>query len=147
MTFYDLPAVDASLNAVSTLFILSGFVCIKRGHQRAHRACMMAAVITSALFLGCYLTYHLQNSEPVRFTMQGWPRAVYFFTLLTHIPLAFLVPVLVILTVRHALKGDFVNHKRLARWTFPIWLYVSVTGVLVYLMLYQWWPSTMLLGR
>ncbi len=147
MDIYQLPAIDATLNAVSTVLMLAGYFFIKRGNKRAHITCMAAALVTSAAFLACYLTYHFTKPAPVHFTTQGWPRMVYFFTLLTHIPLAIVATIMVIITVIFAIKRDFVRHKKIARWTFPIWLYVSVTGVLVYLMLYQWWPSTDLLNR
>jgi uncharacterized membrane protein YozB (DUF420 family) len=146
MDIYQLPAIDATLNAISTVFILAGYYFIKRGNQRAHKACMGTALITSTIFLACYLTYHFK-APPLHFTTPGWPKTLYFITLITHVPLALIATVMVIITVIFALKGNFEKHKRIARWTFPIWLYVSITGVLVYLMLYQWWPSTELLNR
>ena len=147
MDIYKLPAIDATLNAVSTVFIIMGYYFIKRGNRRAHIASMATALVASTAFLACYLTYHFTKPAPVPFTTPGWPKVVYFITLFTHIPLALVATVLVIITVIFALKKDFVRHKKIARWTFPIWLYVSITGVLVYLMLYQWWPSTELLMR
>ncbi len=142
MTIDDLPGVNASLNALATLFLVSGFVFIKRGLKKQHIACMVSAIVVSAAFLTCYLIYHLSKEGVVtKFTHEGLPKMVYLFILITHIPLAALVPVLVILTVVPALRARFDKHKRLARWTFPIWLYVSVTGVLVYMMLYQWFPG------
>jgi putative membrane protein len=101
---------------------------------------MSVALITSALFLTCYLIYHFNVVGVTRFTHPGWPKAIYFFILLTHIPLAALTLPLVILTIIPALRARYDKHRRIAKWTMPIWLYVSVTGVLVYLMLYVWFP-------
>lgn len=140
MSISDLPAVDATLNACATVFIVAGIVFIKRGQKRAHIACMVTALVISVAFLVCYLTYHL-NSEPTRFAHPGWPKVIYFIILATHIPLAALTVPLVLLTVVPALRQRFDRHKRIARWTYPVWLYVSVTGVLVYFMLYQWFPA------
>lgn len=147
MTIYDLPAIDAILNAISTAFMVAGYVFIKKGMRKQHVICMGTALVASAAFLACYLTYHFTKPEPVRFTTEGWPRIVYFFTLFTHIPLALVATIMVLVTVYFAIRKNYAAHKKLARWTFPIWLYVSITGVLVYLMLYQWWPSTVLLNR
>ena len=139
MTLSDLPAVNATLNALATCFIIAGLVFIKKGNKRAHVRCMITAILVSAVFLTCYLIYHYWH--PVtRFTHPGWPKALYLTILFTHIPLAVLVVPLVILTVIPALRERFQRHKRVARWTYPVWLYVSVTGVLVYMMLYQWFP-------
>jgi len=139
MTVQDLPTVNATLNAISTVLLVSGFVFIKRDNKKAHIICMASALIVSAAFLICYLIYHA-NVGSVKFTHEGMVRNIYFFILLTHIPLAALVLPLVILTVVPALRQRFDKHKRIAKWTFPIWLYVSVTGVLVYLFLYVWYP-------
>ncbi len=132
----DLPAVDATLNAVSAVLLVTGWVLIRRGHRRAHRNVMLAAVAVSALFLTCYLVYHAQAGS-TRFTGQGAVRPVYFAILLTHTVLAAAVPVLVGLSLWRAFGRRFRQHKRIARWTLPIWLYVSVTGVVVYWMLYR----------
>jgi putative membrane protein len=140
MRVTDLPALNATLNGISTLLILAGFVMIKREHKQAHALCMAGAIITSSIFLLCYLYYHYHVGH-VRFTHPGWPRTLYFFILFTHLPLAICVVPLVALTVTPALQQRFDAHKRMVRWTLPIWLYVSVTGVLVYLMLYIWFPS------
>lgn len=140
MKVTDLPALNATLNGISTLLILTGFTMIKREHKQAHALCMAGAIITSSLFLLSYLYYHYHMGH-VRFTHLGWPRTLYFFILFTHLPLAICVIPLVVLTVTPALQQRFDAHKRMARWTLPIWLYVSVTGVLVYLMLYIWFPS------
>ena len=142
MNVTDLPAVNATLNGISALLIFLGFAMIRQEHKRANALCMIAAIITSTLFLGCYLTYHfLKAGYVTHFTHPGWPKALYFFILGTHTPLAVLVLPLIVLSVIPALQQRFDAHKRMARWTLPVWLYVSVTGVLVYLMLYIWFPS------
>jgi len=124
------------LNATAAVLIGTGFYYIKRKNIPAHKACMVAAMVVSALFLASYLFYHY-NVGSVRFTKQGWIRNVYFPLLLTHTVLAAVVLPMVLRTVFLALKGRFRNHVRIARWTFPIWMYVSITGVIVYLMLYH----------
>lgn len=147
MTTQDLPAVNASLNALSTVFILAGIVFIKGDRKQAHIAAMTAALVTSTAFLACYLTYHYFKAGHVTyFTHPGWPKAVYMFILWTHIPLAGLTVPLVLMTIIPALQARYDKHRRIAAWTFPIWLYVSVTGVLVYLMLYVWFPPTLVAG-
>ncbi|MDR3406657.1 MAG: DUF420 domain-containing protein [Chthoniobacter sp.] len=139
----DLPPINASLNALSTVFILAGIVSIKNDRKLAHIVSMLAALVTSTAFLACYVTYHAMKAGVVtRFTYPGWPKVLYFFILFTHIPLAFLTVPLVFMTIIPAFKGIYDKHRRIAKWTFPIWLYVSVTGVLVYMMLYVWFPST-----
>jgi putative membrane protein len=140
MTIQELPAVNASLNALSTFFILIGLGFIKADRKQAHIAAMTAALLTSALFLTCYLIYHFNVVAVTRFTHPGWPKALYFFILLTHIPLAVVTVPLVLMTIIPALRARYDTHRRMAKWTVPIWLYVSVTGVLVYLMLYVWFP-------
>ena len=130
------PALNASLNGVSAVLIVTGRSFIRRGKVRWHRACMLTAVATSAAFLTCYLYYHAHVGS-VRFPGHGWPRALYFSILISHTLLAAAVPVLVIITLTFALRREFEKHRRVARWTYPIWVYVSVTGVIVYLMLYQ----------
>ena len=142
MKLNDLPVLNATLNGISALLIVSGFVMIKKEHKRAHALCMVGAIVTSALFLASYLTYHfLKAGHVTYFTTPGWPKALYFFILGTHTPLAVLVLPMIAFTVIPALQQRFDAHKRMARWTLPVWLYVSVTGVLVYLMLYIWFPS------
>jgi putative membrane protein len=137
----DLPAINASLNFVSTVFISSGWYLIRRGAWRAHIACMIIAVISSSFFLAGYLVYHAHVGEKsTHFSAGGTVAAVYFTMLITHILLAFATLPLVILTLLPAFRRRWEKHKRIARWTMPIWLYVSVTGVLVYLMLYKWYP-------
>jgi putative membrane protein len=141
MTLHDLPKIEAALNAVATGLITAGFIYIRRGRQGAHRACMLCAAAASALFLVFYLTYHaLMRGAHTPFGGTGAIRTVYLVILWTHIPLAVLIAFLVPRTFIFALKGDFARHRAWARVTFPIWYYVSVTGVLVYLFLYRWWP-------
>ena len=139
MAISDLPALNASLNAISTVFIAAGWYLIRRGHWRQHVACMIAALITSSAFLVSYLIYHA-HAGSVRFTAQGIVRPIYFTILLTHILLAFAILPLVIATLVPVFRRRWEKHTRVARWAMPIWLYVSVTGVIVYLMLYQWFP-------
>jgi uncharacterized membrane protein YozB (DUF420 family) len=132
----DLASVNAGLNATAAVIIGTGIYFIKNKNVQAHKACMIAAMVVSAIFLASYLIYHY-NVGSVRFTRQGWIRNVYFPLLLTHTVLAAVVLPMVLRTVFLALKGRFGNHVRIARWTFPIWMYVSVTGVVVYWMLYR----------
>jgi len=136
VSIHDLPHVNASLNALSAVLVTTGYGFIRRKNVAAHRACMLSAVVVSSVFLACYLIYHFHVGS-VRF--QGPPvvRTVYLGILLTHTILAATVPVLVGITLYRALKGQFARHRAIARWTLPIWLYVSVTGVIVYLMLYH----------
>jgi putative membrane protein len=140
MSLHDLPAVNAGLNAAATVLLTAGYVCIRRKRVAAHRAAMLAAVVVSAAFLATYLTYHLQ-AAPTRFAGTGFLRPVYFAMLISHILLAMAIVPLVPITVTLALRGRFERHRAWARWTFPIWYYVSVTGVLVYFFLYRWWPA------
>jgi putative membrane protein len=143
MTANDLPPINASLNALSTVFIVLGLAFIKNERKFAHIVCMVAALVTSTAFLACYLTYHFAKAGVVtRFTHEGWPRTLYFFILGTHTPLAAVVLPFIILAVVRALQARYDAHRRWARIAAPIWLYVSVTGVLVYLMLYVWFPPT-----
>jgi putative membrane protein len=137
----DLPAINASLNFVSTIFISSGWYLIRRGAWRRHVACMIIAVISSTFFLVGYIVYHAHVGEKsTHFTAGGVIAAIYFPMLISHILLAFLTLPLVILTLIPAFRRRWDRHRRIGRWTMPIWLYVSVTGVLVYLMLYKWFP-------
>ncbi|QYM79985.1 DUF420 domain-containing protein [Horticoccus luteus] len=153
MTVRDIPTLNATFNAIATVLIVTGFVFIKRAqretdparraaHVRTHRALMLSAVVVSALFLVGYLTYHgLRRGAHTPFGGTGAIRTVYLIILWTHIPLAAAIAFLVPRTFLLAIKGDFVRHRAWAKWTFPLWLYVSVTGVLVYLFLYRWWPA------
>jgi putative membrane protein len=136
LTVHDLPAVNATLNAVSGVLLLIGYVLIRTRRIAAHRAVMISAFVTSSLFLVCYLIYHAQVGS-VPFPRHGFVRPVYFAILITHVVLAASVPPLAIVTITRGLKGRYPQHRRIARWTFPIWMYVSVTGVLVYVLLYQ----------
>jgi uncharacterized membrane protein YozB (DUF420 family) len=141
VTDYSLfPAINASLNGTSALLLATGRVFIARGKMAAHRACMIAAVTASSLFLVSYLYYHAHVGS-VRFKGQGWVRPVYFSILTTHTILAAIIVPLVILTLSRGLRGRFDRHRAVARWTFPLWMYVSITGVVIYLMLYKLWPS------
>jgi uncharacterized membrane protein YozB (DUF420 family) len=132
----DLPTVNATLNGVAALLLFAGFLAIRARQIPLHRALMTAAFACSVLFMVSYLVYHAQVGS-VRFQGEGVVRTVYFALLLTHTVLAATVPVLAIITLRRALKGRYAAHRRIARWTFPIWIYVSVTGVVVYWMLYR----------
>ena len=132
----DLPTVNAALNATSAILIGAGVYFIKRKNIPAHKACMVAALGVSSLFLTSYLIYHY-NVGSVRLAKQGWIRNVYFQLLISHTILAAVVLPMVLRTAFLAFKGRFPNHVRIAKWTFPTWMYVSVTGVVVYLMLYH----------
>ena len=142
MTISDLPATNASLNFISTIFISCGWYLIRCGHWRRHVACMITAVFSSTLFLVGYVTYHVHVGErSTHFTAQGIIRTLYFTMLISHIVLAFVTLPLVILTLIPVFRRRWDRHRRIARWTMPVWLYVSVTGVLVYLMVYKWFPA------
>ena len=131
-----LPAVNATLNAISGLFLLTGYLLIRRRRINAHRNAMLGAFASSTLFLISYVVYHAQaGSRP--FTGQGAIRYVYFAILISHVILAALILPMAISTLSRGLRGRYAEHKRIAKWTFPTWMYVSVTGVIVYLMLYQ----------
>ena len=136
MAVSDLPALNATLNATAALLLTIGWILIKRGRRDAHRKVMLAAFCTSAVFLVSYLVYHAQVGS-VRFTKPGPIRAVYFSILLTHTILAAAIVPLVLITLSRGLSAKYDRHRRIARWTMPLWLYVSVTGVIVYLMLYH----------
>ena len=136
MSVHDLPAVNATLNGVAGVLLLIGFLLIRSRKIDLHRRFMVAAFIASALFLVSYIVYHAQVGS-VRFTRQGFVRPLYFTILITHVVLAATVLPLAIVTLTRGLKGRFPAHRAIARWTLPIWLYVSVTGVLVYVLLYQ----------
>ena len=140
MTFSDLPAVNATLNGLSAIFLLAGFRFIRRKNQAAHQKCMLAAVVTSTLFLACYLTYHAKAGRTV-FKNPEWFRPIYLTLLTSHTILAVAIVPLVIITLSRALRQRFDLHKKIARWTWPLWMYVSVTGVIIYLLLYQIFPQ------
>ncbi len=137
MSYSDLPLINAILNSITTVLLLCGFAAIKSDNKDLHRKFMIAALTTSTLFLACYLT-HKFTMGPTRFTGEGGIRTVYFVILITHTILAIVNLPMIIWAVVLAAKGNFERHKKVARWAYPIWLYVSVTGVLVYLFLYQW---------
>ena len=132
----SLPHLNALLNSVSALLLLAGYLFIRRRRMAAHRRCMLAALGSSALFLVSYLIYHFSVGS-VRFQGQGWTRTVYFAVLVSHTVLATAIVPLVLVTVTRALRRRFDRHRAIARWTLPLWLYVSVTGVVVYWMLYR----------
>jgi len=136
LTFADLPALNATLNATSAVLLTIGWILIRRGRWRQHRAFMIAAFSTSVLFLISYLTYHAHAGSK-HFTGQGTIRVVYFTILLTHTALAATIVPLVLITLSRGLSARFDRHRAIARWTLPLWMYVSVTGVVVYFMLYQ----------
>jgi putative membrane protein len=136
MDIHTLPAVNATLNAVSGVLLLVAYALIRARRIDDHRKVMIAAFITSSLFLISYIVYHAQVGS-VRFTRQGLVRPLYFTILITHVTLAAIVLPMAIVTLSRGLKARYSQHRRIARWTFPIWLYVSVTGVLVYVLLYQ----------
>ena len=140
MSLSDLPAVNACLNGISTVFLTFGYVFIKKGRKVAHRNCMIGAVVTSALFLTCYLIYHY-NAGRTDFLNPQWFRPYYLFILATHIVLAMVIVPMVLTTVALAAFQKWESHKRIARWTWPIWMYVSITGVAIYLLLYQVFPQ------
>ena len=136
MEIADLPALNATLNGLATILLVAGYLFIRRGRRQAHKRCMLAALTVSALFLCSYVTYHYQaGSRP--FLGQGVVRVVYFAILIPHVILAAAVLPLALLTTARGLREDYGRHVKVARWTLPLWLYVSVTGVIVYLMLYR----------
>jgi uncharacterized membrane protein YozB (DUF420 family) len=135
MTVRDLPALNAILNGAGALLLVAGWFCIRRRAIAAHRACMLAAVATSALFLASYLVYHARVGS-VRFQGAGMIRGLYFAILISHTLLAAVIVPLVAVTLTRALRGRFDRHAAIARWTLPIWIYVSITGVVIYVMLY-----------
>ncbi len=146
MSFSDLPALNAALNGLSALLLSCGYWFIRHKRPLAHRNCMVGAFFASALFLASYLTYHgyracCLHQGPTIFREPQWFRPIYLGILLTHTLLATVIIPMVLLTLYHALRKRFDRHRRLARWTWPIWMYVSLTGVLIYLLLYQIFPQ------
>lgn len=136
MSVTDLPALNATLNATSFVLLTTGWFLIKSGRRQAHKACMIAALVMTAAFLTSYVIYHLEVGS-VPFQKTGWIRTLYFLVLIPHVILAVAIVPMVLITVSRALSNRFDQHKKIARITLPLWLYVSVTGVIVYLMLYQ----------
>jgi uncharacterized membrane protein YozB (DUF420 family) len=145
MSVADLPAVNASLNSICTILLFAGWWFIKHERKAQHVACMVSALIVSAAFLTCYLVYHYHVGS-VKFTAQGIVRPIYYFILITHVFLAAVILPLIVLTIVPALRARFDRHRKWAKITLPLWLYVSITGVIVYLMLYIWFPSAELAG-
>lgn len=146
MTYTDLPLVNACLNATCTVLLMLGWIHIRAGRKEAHRNSMIAALCTSAAFLACYLYYHwrmqqVHGAAHTRFVDPAWFRPIYLAILATHLIGAVAIVPLVLMTVSRAFKERFEAHKAIARWTLPIWLYVSVTGVVIYLLLYQVFPQ------
>jgi putative membrane protein len=132
----NLPALNATLNGISALFLLFGYLCIRRGRPDLHKKCMLGALTASALFLTSYVIYHA-NAGSRPFEGEGGIRVLYFAILITHVVLAAAILPLALVTASRGLRAQFARHVGIARWTLPIWLYVSVTGVVIYLMLYQ----------
>jgi len=141
MTVHDLPAVNASLNGLSAIFLTVGYIFIRRKNQTAHRNYMLAAFCTSIVFLSCYLGYHLNVQTVTHFRNPSWFRPIYLTILLTHTILAVVIVPMILVTLYRAWRQNFEAHKKIARWTWPLWMYVSVTGVIVYLLLYQIFPQ------
>ena len=146
MSLTDLPAVNAGLNGLSAIFLTAGYYFIRQGNKTAHRNCMVSAFVSSTFFLACYLTYHIglrlhYGKGHTEFHDPQWFRPIYLFILFSHLALAIAIVPLVLITLYRALKQRFELHKKIARWTWPIWMYVSVTGVMIYLFLYQIFPQ------
>jgi putative membrane protein len=146
MSIHTLPAVNATLNGLSAVFLSLGYIFIKRGNKIAHRNCMISAFCISVVFLICYLTYHtylgvVLHQGPTRFLNPPWFRPIYLTILLTHTVLAVVIVPMILMTLNRARLERFDLHKKIARWTWPLWMYVSVTGVVVYLLLYQIFPQ------
>ncbi len=141
MSFSNLPAVNATLNGLSAILLGFGYYFIRRKNQIAHKRCMISAFVTSTLFLICYLTYHAKAGRTV-FTNPAWFRPYYIALRISHTILAVVIVPMVIITLSRALKRRFDRHKVIARWTWPIWMYVSVTGVVIYLLLYKIFKQT-----
>lgn len=146
MTLSDFPPLNASLNGLSAILLLLGYYFIKRKQQVAHRNCMIGALVTSTLFLACYLYYHysmkkVYGEAHTRFLKPEWFRPIYLALLFTHLIAAIAIVPMVIITVSRAARGRFDRHVRIARWTWPVWMYVSATGVLIYFLLYQIFPQ------
>lgn len=137
MTIQDLPTLNATLNSVATVFLLVGYISIKQGRREAHKRLMIGALVVSAAFLTSYLIYHY-NVPSKKFPELGWIKTLYLLILIPHIILATVMVPMILKTFWHAYKEEWEKHKKIAKITFPIWIYVSITGVIVYFMLYQW---------
>jgi uncharacterized membrane protein YozB (DUF420 family) len=147
MNVHDLPAVNASLNGLSATFLTTGYIFIRRRNKIAHRNCMIAAFVTSILFLSCYVIYHgyrvwVLHIGPTRFLEPKWFQPIYLVILGTHTILAVVIVPMILITLNRARLQRFELHKKIARWTWPLWMYVSVTGVVVYWLLYIKFPQT-----
>ena len=140
MSISDLPLINACLNGLSTVFLTTGYILIRQRKQTGHRNCMVSAFVTSVLFLACYLYYHAHAGR-TRFVNPEWFRNIYLVLLLTHTVLAVAIVPMILVTLWRAASGNFEKHKAIARWTFPAWLYVSVTGVVIYVLLYHKFPQ------
>jgi putative membrane protein len=141
MSVSDMPAINATLNAIATLLLTAGFISIKRGMKERHRFCMVSAFAVSMVFLVGYVTHkYLVKGVHTPFGGEGAIRSIYYAMLISHIILAVAIVPLVLITFNHALRGRFERHRKWARWAFPTWYYVSITGVLIYFFLYVWWP-------
>lgn len=146
MSLSDFPALNASLNGLASLLLIGGYICIRRGNREAHRKFMVGALAASALFLACYVYYHYAMKKTTgeahtRFMEPAWFRPYYLAILFTHLIGAFAIVPMVLVTVVRALRERFDAHRRIARWTWPVWMYVSVTGVVIYFLLYQIFPQ------
>jgi uncharacterized membrane protein YozB (DUF420 family) len=146
MELSNFPPLNACLNGLASVFLIAGYIQIKRGNKQAHRNCMIGALIASTLFLGCYLYYHysmqrLHGEAHTKFVKPEWFRPFYLAILFTHLVGAFAIVPMVLMTVSRAFRGRFEAHKKIARWTWPVWMYVSATGVLIYFLLYQIFPQ------
>ena len=141
MTLHDLPAVNASLNGLSAVLLGFGYYFMRQKRIEAHRNCMIAAFVTSTIFLACYLTYHFVVHSITHFTDPAWFRPYYLALLASHTILAVVIVPLIFMSLSRGLKQKVEAHKKIARWTWPLWMYVSVTGVMVYLILYQIFPQ------
>jgi putative membrane protein len=137
--YYSLAPLNSILNAIAAVLLMAGFVFVRKRWVRAHRACMLSAVVVSTVFFISYVTYHYHVGD-VRFQGHGVIRPIYFTILVTHVILAAAIVPLVLVTLWRALSGNFSRHRRIARWTLPIWMYVSITGVVVYVMCYRMYP-------
>ncbi|HWD21133.1 MAG TPA: DUF420 domain-containing protein [Verrucomicrobiae bacterium] len=142
MTLHDLPAVNATLNGLSAILLGCGYYFIRHNNIPAHKRCMIGAFSASVIFLICYLTYHIKVHAVTHFRDPAWFRPIYLTILLTHTVLAVVIVPLILITLHRALKARFALHQKIARWTWPLWMYVSVTGVIVYLILYQIFPQS-----
>lgn len=140
MEISDFPHLNAALNGLSGILLTVGYVLVRKGHKVAHRNCMIGALVSSALFLTFYLIYHYNAGRTV-FTDPAWFRPIYLVILLTHTVLAVVIVPMILVTVVRALRERFDKHKAIARWTWPLWMYVSVTGVLIYFLLYHLFPQ------